>query len=124
LIDCEGGGITLAPYGALFVATSSGTRREAPAAPEIAWATPPFHVVQESVVAICRHMLGCVRDGRPAETSIDDNMKTSALVEAAYESAASGTSAVPRSVGPGVGARRDASPPCSDPASGVGRATP
>jgi predicted dehydrogenase len=43
-------------------------------------------------------MLGCVRDGRPAETSIDDNMKTYALVEAAYESAASGTSAVPRSV--------------------------
>ncbi len=95
-IECDAGGITLAPDGALLVATRDGTRREAPEAPEIAWATPPFHIVQESVVATCRHMLNCVRDGRPAETSIEDNMKTYALVEAAYESAAGGTSAVPR----------------------------
>jgi predicted dehydrogenase len=97
-IECEAGGITLTPDGGLLVTTRNGTRREAAAAPEIAWATPPFHVVQESVVATCRHVLGCVRDGRPAETSIDDNLKTYALVEAAYESAATGTSAAPPAI--------------------------
>jgi predicted dehydrogenase len=45
-------------------------------------------VAQESVLATCRHMLERFRAGRPAETSAADNLKTLALAEAAYESAA------------------------------------
>lgn len=66
-----------------------------PAPPTIAWATPPFHVVQESVLATCRHMLDCVRAGREPETSVADNLRTFALVEAAYDSAANGGAVTP-----------------------------
>ena len=34
-----------------------------------------------------RHMFQRFRDGLPADTSAEDNLKTFALVEAAYESA-------------------------------------
>jgi len=55
--------------------------------PPLAWADPIAHVVQESVVQTCRHMLRAVLAGRPAATSGDDNLRTFALVEAAYEAA-------------------------------------
>lgn len=48
------------------------------------WAARPWHVAQESVLATNRHMLEAVRAGRPAATSAEDNLKTFALVEAAY----------------------------------------
>ena len=51
------------------------------------WAARPWHVAQESVLATCRHMLEAVKAGRPAATSAADNLKTFALVEAAYEAA-------------------------------------
>jgi predicted dehydrogenase len=51
------------------------------------WAARPWHVAQESVLATCRHMLEALQAGRPAETSAADNLRTFALVEAAYEAA-------------------------------------
>lgn len=51
------------------------------------WAARPWHVAQESVLATCRHMLEAVKAGRPAATSAADNLRTFALVEAAYEAA-------------------------------------
>ena len=94
-IECERGGVTLEADGTIVVATGGGLRREQPASPAIAWATPPFHVVQESVLATCRHMLDCVQAGREPETSVDDNLRTFALVEAAYDSAAAGNAVTP-----------------------------
>jgi predicted dehydrogenase len=41
-------------------------------------------------------MLNSFRDGKVAETSGEDNLKTYALVEAAYESAMSGNKIKPR----------------------------
>jgi predicted dehydrogenase len=41
-------------------------------------------------------MLAAVRAGRDAETSGVDNLKTFALVEAAYEAAETGRAAAPR----------------------------
>lgn len=59
-------------------------------APVLKWAQRPWHVVQESVLATCAHMLEAVRSGREASTCARDNCKTFALTEAAYESAATG----------------------------------
>jgi predicted dehydrogenase len=54
------------------------------------WAERPWHVVQDSVVNIQRHWVDCLRTGRAPATSGADNLKTLALVFAAYESAGSG----------------------------------
>jgi len=65
-------------------------------APVLPWAERPWHIVQESVYATCAHMLAAVRAGRSADTGARDNLRTFALCEAAYESAASGKAARPR----------------------------
>lgn len=56
--------------------------------PLLAWAGRPWHNIQESVLAIQRHFVACLKDGHAPETSGADNLKTLALVEAAYASAA------------------------------------
>jgi predicted dehydrogenase len=55
--------------------------------PPLAWADPSLHVVQESVLQTCRHVLSAVTGGRAAATSGEDNLRTFALVEAAYRAA-------------------------------------
>lgn len=56
--------------------------------PVLPWASRPWHNIQESVRTIQQHFVDCVREGREPETSGRDNLKTLALVEAAYLSAA------------------------------------
>ena len=51
------------------------------------WAERPWHVAQDSVLRVNREMLQAVQQGRPAATSAEDNFKTFALVEAAYDKA-------------------------------------
>jgi D-apiose dehydrogenase len=55
--------------------------------PVLEWASRPWHVVQESVLATCAHILDVLRAGRAAETAARDNLKTFTLCEAAYEAA-------------------------------------
>ena len=62
-------------------------KAEATTMTKLPWAERPWHVAQESVLATCRHMLDAVKAGRPAATSAADNLKTFALVEAAYQAA-------------------------------------
>ena len=57
-----------------------------PATPE--WGERPWHVVQDSVTATCRHWLETGAIGAEPETSVSDNLRTLAAVEAAYRSAA------------------------------------
>jgi D-apiose dehydrogenase len=57
--------------------------------PLLPWTSEPWHVSQESVLNIQRHWVECFKAGREPDTSGRDNLKTYALVEAAYESAAS-----------------------------------
>ena len=72
-----------------MVVTSPAGRREVDVSPPLLpWATRPWHNVQESVAATQAHWIECLRDGRETETSGRDNLKTLALVEAAYKSAA------------------------------------
>ena len=54
------------------------------------FASRPWHNIQESVVAIQRHWIECLKTGAQPATSGADNLKTFALVEAAYQSAAGG----------------------------------
>jgi D-apiose dehydrogenase len=54
------------------------------------WASRPWHNILESVVATQRHWIKCLGAGSEPATSGADNLKTLALVEASYQSAASG----------------------------------
>ncbi|MCM8730574.1 Gfo/Idh/MocA family protein [Hephaestia sp. GCM10023244] len=58
--------------------------------PLLAWAERPWHGIQESVAAIQDHWVACLRAGQEPDTSGRDNLRTLALVDAAYRSAASG----------------------------------
>lgn len=64
--------------------------------PLLHWTSRPWHVSQASVLHTNRHMLERARAGVPASTSGEDNLKTFALVEAAYEAASTGRSVKPR----------------------------
>ena len=52
-------------------------------------------MVEESVFKACAHFLECLKAGREAATSGRDNLKTYAICEAAYESAATGRAVKP-----------------------------
>jgi predicted dehydrogenase len=55
-------------------------------------------MVGESAFQACKHFLECVQQGRDAATSGRDNLKTYAICEAAYESAATGRAVQPAEV--------------------------
>lgn len=59
------------------------------------WAQRPWHVVQDSVVETCRHWLDAAAGRAPMETSVQDNVKTLAAVEACYVSASRNGAVVP-----------------------------
>jgi len=54
------------------------------------WTSEPWHASQDSVFHTQAHWLSCLQTGQQPETRGEDNLKTFALVEAAYASAASG----------------------------------
>ena len=58
--------------------------------PLLPWAQRPWHNIQESVLTIQQHFVDCITSGRQPETSGADNLKTLALVEAAYMAAEQG----------------------------------
>lgn len=74
-----------------LVLTRQGARDVRDVEPPVpAWGAKPWHLIQDSVVTIQRHWAECLRAGTEPHTSGRDNLKTLALVEAAYASAASG----------------------------------
>lgn len=93
LLEIEGpkGAIVLKPGSILDVTVEGKTSTYDVDAPVLRWAERPWHIIQESVLATCDHMLEALRGGRAADTDALDNVQTFALVEAAYESAASGS---------------------------------
>jgi predicted dehydrogenase len=77
--------------------TSRGTVEERgvePAAP--GWTAKPWHVLQESVLNLQRHWVSAWLSGAEPETSGADNLRTYALVMAAYDSAERDAVVVPR----------------------------
>lgn len=76
--------------------TSNGqARREDAGSPLLSWTSHPWHVAQQGVMGACTHFLDCLQRGVPAETSGADNLKTFALVDAAYRAAADRKAAAP-----------------------------
>jgi D-apiose dehydrogenase len=89
LLEIEGplGSIVVKPGEKMIVTTQGLFFEEHIGSPLLSWTTRPWHVSQEAVRNTNKHMLQSLRAGRAADTSGEDNLKTYALVEAAYESA-------------------------------------
>lgn len=73
----------------LTVQTANEMKRDV-SPPLLSWAEKPWHNIQESVLNIQQHFVDCIAAGTEPETSGADNLKTLALVEAAYLSASHG----------------------------------
>jgi predicted dehydrogenase len=97
LVEIEGteGSLRLGAGYRLGVTTAGGTEHVDVSPALLSWASRPWHNIQESVLLIQRHFVRCLRDGTEPATSGADNLKTLALVEAAYLSAASGRTVDP-----------------------------
>src|SRR5438445_1500067 len=91
LIELDGsdGTVRLAQGYQLTVTGKSGTSVTDVSPPLLPWASRPWHNIQESVAAIQKHWIDCLTTGTEPATSGADNLKTFALVEAAYAGAAS-----------------------------------
>jgi predicted dehydrogenase len=92
-IEAERGGIELGPDGLLTIFTTGGRRQE-----HVTVGGPadePLKLVHDSIRSTCLSLLEAFQAGKPAETSGADNLRTFALVEAAYEAARSGTAVAP-----------------------------
>jgi len=89
-IDGSKGTLRLSQGYRLCVHSRDATRVEGVEPRLLPWASPPWHNIQESVALIQGHWIECLRAGREPETSGRDNLKTFALVEASYRSAAEG----------------------------------
>jgi predicted dehydrogenase len=95
-IEGDGGSLSLSKGEKLTVTTQGLTFEEHVGSPLLAWTSRPWHVSQEAVLHANRHMLERFRLSQPADTSIEDNLRTYALVEAAYEAARLHQSVQPR----------------------------
>lgn len=89
-IDGDQGTLRLDAGYRLVIQAHGETVRDV-ASPVLPWAERPWHNIQESVQIIQQHFVDCLRAGAQPETSGHDNLKTLALVEAAYRSAAEGS---------------------------------
>ncbi|WP_426127402.1 Gfo/Idh/MocA family protein [Pararhizobium sp. PWRC1-1] len=90
LIEIDGteGSIRLSQGYELQITNAGGTVNTDVAPTLLSWASRPWHNIQESVFAIQQHWIDSLKASFESSTSGADNLKTFALVEAAYESAA------------------------------------
>jgi len=89
-IDGPRGTIRLDAGYQLRVQSAGSDRLTDVSPPVLEWAEKPWHNIQESVQIIQQHFVDSIASGAEPETSGADNLKTLALVEAAYISAAQG----------------------------------
>ena len=92
-VDGSDGTLRLKAGYRLEVTNASGAAVTDASPPLLPWAERPWHNIQESVLDIQRHFVDSLAEGRPPETSAEDNLKTLALVYAAYHSAERGGAA-------------------------------
>lgn len=93
LIELDGskGSVRLgAGYQLTLISNGKTTHRDL-SPPLLPWASKPWLNIQESVSLIQQHWIDCLRSGQEPQTSGRDNLKTFALVEAIYQSAATGS---------------------------------
>ena len=89
-IDGSKGTLRLGKDYKLTVHGPDGTTETVVAPNLLLWASRPWHNIQESVALIQKHWIERLAAGREPDTSGRDNLKTFALVEAAYRSAERG----------------------------------
>jgi D-apiose dehydrogenase len=89
-IDGTKGTLRLGKDYRLVVHGPEGTVESLVAPSLLPWASRPWHNIQESVALIQKHWIERLAEGREPDTSGRDNLKTFALVEAAYLSAERG----------------------------------
>ena len=106
LVEIEGPrGSIVVDTGCRMTLTSDGKTSETDiGAPLLSWTSHPWHVSQEGALGACRHFLDCLQRGVAAETSGADNLRSYALVDAAYRAAAEHGAVVAGSLG---GRRRE-----------------
>jgi D-apiose dehydrogenase len=85
-IDGAAGSLRLTQGYQLVVTNAGGVHRRDLSPPLLPWASRPWHNIQESVQAIQQHWVDCLSAGHEPATSGRDNLRTLALVEAAYQS--------------------------------------
>ncbi|GGG71848.1 oxidoreductase [Salipiger pallidus] len=89
-IDGTDGTLRLDAGYRLTVQAGGESRTDDVSPPRLPWAEAPWHNIQESVALIQKHFVEAITAGRAPETEAADNLKTFALVEAAYLSAKEG----------------------------------
>ncbi len=97
-IDGADGTLALTHDYQLQIVTPTVTMNHSVEPELLPWAQKPWHLVQESVLATQRHWVDCLKRGKEPATSGADNLKTYALCEAAYASAARGETIDPASM--------------------------
>ncbi|TGQ79692.1 Gfo/Idh/MocA family oxidoreductase [Mesorhizobium sp. M8A.F.Ca.ET.207.01.1.1] len=88
-LDGSDGTIRLAQGYQLTVTGKNGTTVKDVSPRLLPWASRPWHNIQESVLAIQKHWVDSLVSGKEPATSGADNLRTFALVEAAYAGAES-----------------------------------
>ncbi len=98
LIEIEGsnGLIKLKSGGKIEVASNGLNWHEDASTPLLNWTERPWHVTQESVLNLNRHILQAYKAGHPPDTEINSALKTQALVNAAYRAAKEARSITPQ----------------------------
>jgi len=87
LAEGERGSLELGPDYWIRATTADGTRARRHPPPRYGWADPAYDVVHASIVDCQRNLLEFLREGKPAETTAEDNLKTLRLAYGAYDSA-------------------------------------
>jgi D-apiose dehydrogenase len=94
-IEGERGAASVGPGLAAQVSSAGVSRQLDFGSPLLSWTSQPWHTVQESVLRTQEAILAAWRAGKDPESTGDDNLKTYALVEAAYEAARQGRAVKP-----------------------------
>jgi D-apiose dehydrogenase len=94
-IEGERGSASIGPGLAAHITSGGQTRQIDFGSPLLPWTSQPWHTVQESVLKTQQAIVRAWRVGKDPESTGDDNLKTYALVEAAYEAARVGRSVAP-----------------------------
>jgi predicted dehydrogenase len=97
LVSIEGtrGAVELGPGFQLGVTSQGKLAADGASSPLSMWTTEERHPALDSVYHAQAHWVDCLRTGRDPETSGRDSLKTYAIIEAAYESAATGQAVSP-----------------------------
>ena len=98
LLEIEGpeGSIMLSHDDTMTATNGGRAESQNIGSPLLPWTSRPWHGSQEAVLNTNAHMLDALRSNCPAETSGADNLRTFALVEAAYQAADTNSSVQPR----------------------------